>query len=137
MKYPAVVHRPPARVYAGLAELEYPFHDRAILVTSCGRICIGRRKIRVERLRAPRLALSALRNGRRTGADCRQRLRECYGTTRGAAMVNFVLYVAILRAIGIVPLAVTTSLNINFLRRPAADCDIIALSKALITRRQL
>jgi transposase InsO family protein len=33
------------RSYQGLAELQYPFHDRTITVTSCGRICIGRRKI--------------------------------------------------------------------------------------------
>jgi len=48
MKYPAEVYRPSARVYAGLEELEYPFHDRTILVTSCGRICIGRRKINLS-----------------------------------------------------------------------------------------
>jgi putative transposase len=48
MKYPAEVYRPSARVYEGLAELEYPFHDRTILVTSCGRICIGRRKINLS-----------------------------------------------------------------------------------------
>ena len=27
---------------------EYPFHDRTILVTQCGRICIGRRKINLS-----------------------------------------------------------------------------------------
>ena len=27
---------------------DYPFHDRAIQVTSCGRICIGRRKINLS-----------------------------------------------------------------------------------------
>jgi putative transposase len=48
MKYPAEVYRPSARAYMGLAELEYPFHDRTILVTSCGRICIGRRKINLS-----------------------------------------------------------------------------------------
>jgi hypothetical protein len=26
-------------------ELEYPLHDRIVTVTSCGRLCIGRRKI--------------------------------------------------------------------------------------------
>jgi putative transposase len=48
MKYPAEVYTPSARVYAGLGELEYPFHDRTIMVTSCGRICIGRRKINLS-----------------------------------------------------------------------------------------
>ena len=27
---------------------EYPFHDRTIRVTQCGRICIGRRKINLS-----------------------------------------------------------------------------------------
>ncbi|GJM13195.1 MAG: hypothetical protein DHS20C12_15980 [Pseudohongiella sp.] len=42
----------------------------------------------------------------------------------GAA--DLALYVAILGEIGIVALAVTTNLSINFLRKPAADKDIIA-----------
>ncbi len=29
-------------------EPDYPFHDRAIRVTRCGRICIGRRKINLS-----------------------------------------------------------------------------------------
>jgi hypothetical protein len=29
-------------------DLEYPFHDRTITVTNCGRICIGRRKINLS-----------------------------------------------------------------------------------------
>ena len=48
MKYPAELYRPSPRVYEGLPELEYPFHDRTITVTSCGRICIGRRKINLS-----------------------------------------------------------------------------------------
>ena len=34
--------------YKGLSDLEYPFHDRTITVTNCGRICIGRRKINLS-----------------------------------------------------------------------------------------
>lgn len=41
------------------------------------------------------------------------------------------LYVAILAQIGIVPLTVTTSLNINFLRKPAADRDIIGVCRLI------
>ncbi|MDH4395888.1 MAG: PaaI family thioesterase [Limnobacter sp.] len=41
------------------------------------------------------------------------------------------LYVAILATIGIVPMAVTTSLNINFLRMPKADRHLIAECKML------
>ena len=45
MKYPAELYRPSPRPYRGLGELEYPFHDRTITVTHCGRICLGKRKI--------------------------------------------------------------------------------------------
>ncbi len=44
MKYPAELYRPSPRPYHGLDELHYPFHDRTITVTQCGRICFGRRK---------------------------------------------------------------------------------------------
>ena len=29
---------------AGLPELNYPFHDKTIVVTTCGRICFNRQK---------------------------------------------------------------------------------------------
>ena len=45
MKYPAELYQPSRRPYRGLNELEYPFHDRTVTVTHCGRICIGKRKI--------------------------------------------------------------------------------------------
>ena len=44
MKYPAELYAPSPRPYQGLGELEYPFHDRTITVTHCGRICLGRRR---------------------------------------------------------------------------------------------
>jgi hypothetical protein len=31
-----------------MTELEYPFHDRTITVTNCGRICLGGRKINLS-----------------------------------------------------------------------------------------
>ena len=34
--------------YQGLPELEYPFHDRDVLVTACGRICMHRKKINIS-----------------------------------------------------------------------------------------
>jgi len=40
--------------------------------------------------------------------------------------IDTVLYVAILGELGLVALAVTTNLNINFLRKPRADADIVA-----------
>ena len=34
--------------YKGLSDLEYPFRDRTITVSNCGRICIGRCKINLS-----------------------------------------------------------------------------------------
>jgi putative transposase len=48
MKYPAELYWPSPRPYQDLAELEYPFHDRTVMVTHCGRICIGRRKVNLS-----------------------------------------------------------------------------------------
>jgi uncharacterized protein (TIGR00369 family) len=62
------------------------------------------------------------------------------GTVSGPvlmAVADVALYVAILSEIGIVPLTVTTSLNMNFLRKPAADarivgqCELIKLGRSL------
>ncbi|MGH1461122.1 MAG: PaaI family thioesterase [Neptuniibacter sp.] len=50
------------------------------------------------------------------------------GTVSGPvlmAVADVALYVAILKEIGIEPLAVTTSLSINFLRMPSAESDVI------------
>ena len=40
-------------------------------------------------------------------------------------LADTALYVAILGTIGIVPMAVTTNLNINFLRMPSAGIDLL------------
>ena len=48
MKCPAELYTPSQRPYHGLAELSYPFHDRAILVTACGRLCLHRKKINIS-----------------------------------------------------------------------------------------
>lgn len=51
------------------------------------------------------------------------------GTVSGPALMSVAdvaIYVAILGNIGIVPLTVTTSLSINFLRKPSAQARIIA-----------
>lgn len=55
MKYPAEVYTPSARAYAAPADPEYPFHDRTVRVTQCGRICIGRRKISLSKSFADQL----------------------------------------------------------------------------------
>ena len=43
--YPGELYTPSAREYHHPDVPEYPFHDRTIQVTQCGRICIGRRKV--------------------------------------------------------------------------------------------
>jgi transposase InsO family protein len=48
MKVPADIYAPSPRIYKGIGELEYPFHDRDITVTSCGRICMHRKKINLS-----------------------------------------------------------------------------------------
>jgi len=56
------------------------------------------------------------------------------GTVAGPVMMtvaDVALYVAILGEIGIVPLTVTTSLTINFMRRPAADKAILGICKLM------
>lgn len=61
------------------------------------------------------------------------------GTLSGPAqmaLADFAMYAALLGAIGEVPLAVTTSLNINFLHKPrpgdlTAECRLIKLGKRL------
>ena len=48
MNCPAERYTPSPKPYAGLPDVEYPFHDRDILVTSCGRICMHRKKIHIS-----------------------------------------------------------------------------------------
>src|SRR5215472_15660299 len=45
MKCPAEVYQPSPRPYTGLPDIDYPLHDKTIVVTRCGRICLGRKKI--------------------------------------------------------------------------------------------
>jgi len=62
------------------------------------------------------------------------------GTVSGPVMMavaDVALYAAILGEIGIVPLTVTTSLNINFLRKPSADRDMIGVCKLMKVGRTL
>jgi hypothetical protein len=48
MKCPNQVYVASPRRYQGLPELAYPFHDREILITACGRICLHRKKIHIS-----------------------------------------------------------------------------------------
>ncbi len=48
MKTPQDVYAASTRLYAGLPELSYPLHEREVLVTACGRICMHRKRVNVS-----------------------------------------------------------------------------------------
>jgi transposase InsO family protein len=48
MKCPDEIYAPSPRPYQGLPELAYPFHDRDVLVTACGRLCLHRKKVNIS-----------------------------------------------------------------------------------------
>jgi uncharacterized protein (TIGR00369 family) len=61
------------------------------------------------------------------------------GTISGPTMMelaDFAMYVAVFSAIGNQPLAVTTNLNINFLRKPA-QADLLADAKLMKVGKRL
>lgn len=62
------------------------------------------------------------------------------GTVSGPvlmAVADVAMYVAILGEIGIVPLAVTTNLSINFMRKPAGDRAVIGVCKLMKVGKSL
>ena len=64
MKRPAEVYIASPRPYLGLPELSYPLHDRDILVTACGRICMHRKRINVSTVLAgQRLGIKEVDDG--------------------------------------------------------------------------
>ena len=64
MACPAERYNPSLRPYRGLPELDYPFHDRDILVTACGRICMHRKKVNVSTVLAgQRLGIKEVDDG--------------------------------------------------------------------------
>ncbi len=77
------------------------------------------------------------------GAQVRQAYREDFirpgGTISGPTMMalaDFAMYIAVLASIGPVPLAVTTNLSINFLRKPGA-ADLLAEAKLMKLGKRL
>jgi uncharacterized protein (TIGR00369 family) len=83
---------------------------------------------------------------RADGASCllRQRYSEQMlrpgGTVSGPtlmALADFAMYVVLLSAIGPVGLAVTTNLNINFLRKGAPGQDLLAQARILKLGKRL
>jgi uncharacterized protein (TIGR00369 family) len=70
----------------------------------------------------------------------RERMLRPGGTVSGAtlmALADFAMYVVLLSAIGPVGLAVTTNLNINFLRKGAPGQDVLAEGRLLKLGKRL
>ena len=64
MKCPAEVYSVSTRPYDGLPDVSYPFHDRDILVTACGRICLHRKKVNISTVLAgQRLGIKEVDDG--------------------------------------------------------------------------
>src|ERR687890_387616 len=64
MKCPAEVYSASTRSYDGLPDVSYPFHDRDILVTACGRICLHRKKVNISTVLAgQRLGIKEVDDG--------------------------------------------------------------------------
>ncbi len=49
-RYPGELYTPSPRQFFYPDTLDYPYHDRSIQVTQCGRICMGHRKISLSRV---------------------------------------------------------------------------------------
>ncbi len=49
MQCPAEMYVASLKPYEGIPEPEYPFHDKTIMVTYCGRLCLYRKKINLTR----------------------------------------------------------------------------------------
>ena len=50
MKTPAEVYSASQRPYRGVPELTYPLHDRDVVVTDCGRICMHRKRVNLSQV---------------------------------------------------------------------------------------
>lgn len=49
MKYPSEIYKKSERVYKGVEPIFYPFHDKTVQVTQCGRICEKNMKVNLSR----------------------------------------------------------------------------------------
>jgi len=49
MQCPAEVYTASSRAYHGIPEPHYPFHDKTVVVTSCGRLCLYPKKINLSK----------------------------------------------------------------------------------------
>ena len=48
MKCPAEIYTASTKPYRGISEPHYPFHDKTVVVTHCGRLCLYRKKINLS-----------------------------------------------------------------------------------------
>jgi transposase InsO family protein len=48
MQCPGQVYTASARLYDGIPDPHYPFHDKTVVVTNCGRLCLYRKKINLS-----------------------------------------------------------------------------------------
>jgi transposase InsO family protein len=48
MKCPAEIYTASTKPYRGIGEPDYPFHDKTLVVTNCGRLCLYRKKINLS-----------------------------------------------------------------------------------------
>jgi uncharacterized protein (TIGR00369 family) len=88
---------------------------------------------------SPNVIEDAWHGGCRVRRRFNERSLRPGGTISGPTMMaltDFAMYVAILASVGPVPLAVTTNLNINFLRKPAQR-DLIAEAKLIKLGKRL
>jgi len=92
----------------------------------------------------PRPSAAAIESADGTSCLLRQRYSEQMlrpgGTVSGPtlmALADFAMFVVLLSAIGPVGLAVTTNLNINFLRKGQPGQDVLAAARLLKLGRRL
>jgi Integrase core domain len=61
---PEDIYRSSPRPYRGIGEISYPLHDRDVVVTHCGRLCLHRKKINISTVLAgQRLGIKEVDDG--------------------------------------------------------------------------
>jgi hypothetical protein len=61
---PADFYTDSTRRYDGPPELTYPFHDRDVVITACGRLCLHRKRINISTVLAgQRLGIKEVDDG--------------------------------------------------------------------------
>jgi hypothetical protein len=71
MKYPAELYLSSTRRYDGLPEPTYPFHDRDVVVTARGRLCLHRKWINISTVMAgQKLGIKEVDDGIWSSASC-------------------------------------------------------------------